>query len=212
MRAKLTVWALTALKKIKQAEDAPILERQTAYGNFEVILLEDTLWVVGRWGNNATSAFRTAYSPYGLTITNKKVEGNTAVFDLLSDVGEFEVSINFPDTASPLLHYAVSFKADEPLTIPYWPKDVLAFSETGKSDSEGELYIKQIGIRTGMIYAGYGGMQKARFYISKTSLPLMITLLPPKPLPQIQLAANGLNGVSRCRQQRKSYSRRAGKW
>lgn len=163
MRAKLTVWALTALKKIKQAEDAPILERQTAYGNFEVILLEDTLWVVGRWGNNATSAFRTAYSPYGLTITNKKVEGNTAVFDLLSDVGEFEVSINFPDTASPLLHYAVSFKADEPLTIPYWPKDVLAFSETGKSDSEGELYIKQIGIRTGMIYAGYGGDAKGSF-------------------------------------------------
>lgn len=160
MEGKLTAWALTALKKLKQHGAEPIIKRQAAYGNFEVILLEDTLWLVTRWGTHATAAFRTAYSPYNLTLTNKKIDGHTAVFDLSSDIGEFQVNVTFPDAETPLLHYTVGFKANEPLAIPYWPKDVLAFSETGSDAGEGELYIKQIGIRTGMIYAGYGGDAK----------------------------------------------------
>jgi hypothetical protein len=54
------------------------------------------------------------------------------------------------------LHYTVKFKAKNTLSIPFWPKDVVIHPK-GKTTKlpEGDIYIKQLGIRSGLLYAGF---------------------------------------------------------
>ncbi|MGY3212399.1 hypothetical protein [Mucilaginibacter sp. HD30] len=131
--------------------DACYVKKIDGY-NFAAHLADDSLWLLVTWPDGATTAFRTAYAPDILVIDKIKEQNNQVIFQLLSAIGQFKVIVSFPQAAVTLLHYQVSFIAARPLFINYWPHDILAGAANAET-CEGNLYINQVGMRSGIIHA-----------------------------------------------------------
>lgn len=155
MQPELTIWAVTATKQLSSLPKEPLLQHQAKDITFNIHLLHDTLWVIASWKGKNRAAFRTAFSPDGLAVKQVTEQGDGALIKLSSALGDFSVDIAFIDNQKPILHYTVNFKANHNLSLPFWPKDVLTIGNNSKKLPEGNTYIKQLGIRTGLIYAGF---------------------------------------------------------
>jgi hypothetical protein len=155
MEPELTIWAATAAEQLSHLNEKPILQRKSEEFTFNVHLLHDTLWVVATWKNKDRTAFRTAFSPDGLALKKLTEHDDRARVQLTSAIGDFNVDIAFPDARKPVLHYTVKFKAKHNLSVPFWPKDVLIIGNKGARMPGGDIYVKQIGIRSGVMYAGF---------------------------------------------------------
>jgi hypothetical protein len=154
MEPKLTIWAVTAAKHLSNLPANPLVRHQVKEFTFDVHLLHDTLWIIASWNNKNRAAFRTAFSPDGLAVKQVTEREDGALIQLSSALGEFNVDIAFHDTQKAILRYTVNFKANNTLSLPFWPKDVLLIDNNSTKQTEGDIYIKQLGIRTGLIYAG----------------------------------------------------------
>ncbi|TSD62890.1 hypothetical protein FFF34_018215 [Inquilinus sp. KBS0705] len=155
MQKEVTIWALNAAEKIARYNGSAIYSYQAGAVNFEVLLLDDSLWIISDWGNKCCVGFRTAFSPGGMTLDKVKERDNGIHINLTGNTGAYNVDIDFPSSQGSILHYLVKFTPRSTLSIPFWPKDVLIVDKDDKTgDTEGELYVKQIGIRTGLVYAG----------------------------------------------------------
>jgi hypothetical protein len=164
MEPELTIWAVTATKQLSNLPGEPLLQHQAKGFTFNVHLLHDTLWVIVSWNNKVHAAFRTAYSPDGLTIKKITEKEDSTLIKLSSELGEFTVSLAFGGIDETILHYTVSFKAGKALSVPFWPKDIIiAADEENNELPDGDIYIKQIGIRSGLMYAGFKKPAKGSF-------------------------------------------------
>jgi hypothetical protein len=109
-----------------------------AYGN--IYLQDDALWLLTR----NLLAIRIAYAPGGgLGIVKDIVRDDGIEFGLKAAAGKLKVKVN---AENDLLHYTISFTPVTDLFVPFWPRDVVAAGD-------GEIYVKQIGTRSGLIYA-----------------------------------------------------------
>ncbi|PWV56924.1 hypothetical protein [Chitinophaga sp. S165] len=152
--AGVTLWAATAMKQLT-GHNSAVFSRQL--GQYELCGSsgEDSFWITVSLNTNIKIAFRTVYSPDGPVISNIAENDDSIVCMLTSLTGTFEVEIKLPAKEKPVLHYTVRFQAAVPTAIPFWPKDLLIIEESSSPhDSEGEVYISQTGIRSGLIYAG----------------------------------------------------------
>jgi hypothetical protein len=155
MQNQVTVWALNAAQNIKQNTNNPIYQKQVSDVWFNVHLLEDSLWIVSDWGGQTYAAFRTAFSPGGMSADQVTETETGANIQLTGNSGSYTVKIDLTVGDDAILHYQTSFTASAPLSVPYFPKDVLMLKkDEGLADTEGDIFVKQIGIRSGLIYAG----------------------------------------------------------
>jgi len=155
MQKQLTVWALNAARKITEKNNTPIYQNEVKGIKFDVHVLDDSLWIVSAREGDTRVAFRTAFSPGGMSIDKITKNNESVKIHLKASIGSFSVDISFPPGTDAILHYQTLFKASAPLTMPYWPKDVLVLKkDEGQGDTDGELFVKQLGIRSGIIYAG----------------------------------------------------------
>ncbi|MFD0763279.1 hypothetical protein ACFQZI_00340 [Mucilaginibacter lutimaris] len=164
MQKQTTIWALSAADKIaKYKGDIHYQYKADAYV-FDVRSIDESLCIVSNWNDKTSVAFRTAYAPGGITVDDVKESDAGAIIQVTGNTGTFIVEINFPSTKNTLLHYQVKFTPRGNLNIPYWPKDVLVFKSDGSlADTEGDLFVKQIGIRSGVLYAGVQKPGKGSF-------------------------------------------------
>jgi hypothetical protein len=164
MQNEVTIWALNAAEKITPDSGSSIYKYLYGPVNFSVRLVDDSLWIVTDWDDESYVAFRNAFAPGGLTIDKVKERDNGTKISLTGSSGNFTVDIDFPPGEHQLLHYTVQFKPSGRLSIPFWPKDILVLSKEGEPlDSKGELFVKQIGIRSGLVYAGIKDPGKGSF-------------------------------------------------
>lgn len=123
---------------------------------FEVIEGRQSLWITAQFPAGGRVALRAAYCPDGeLTVDEISQIGrdNSVEIHLSSTVGPFRVEVHFPQTDRPTLHYKSSLTPSAPLFIPFWPRDVIPLGrDKDVTDSEGIIYAKQEGPRSGLVY------------------------------------------------------------
>jgi hypothetical protein len=156
----LSLLAVAATNQLTDSE--PLFEKKLKDYNFAAHLTDDSLWMEVTWPSAAITAFRTAYAPDILVITNTDEQDDHVVFHLTSAIGKFIVTVSFPESQTMVLHYEVKFTPATPLFINYWPHDILVGSQNSQK-CRGDLYVNQVGIRSGIIHAGIESPGKGAF-------------------------------------------------
>ncbi|MCF6404950.1 hypothetical protein L3C95_18765 [Chitinophaga filiformis] len=147
-------WAATSIKELA-GNNGSLFSKEIGQYKFYGHSGEDSLWIIAALNGQVKIAFRTAYGPDGPVINEVISENNRIICSLTCRIGHFEVEIQFPENEKPVLHYTVRFQATIPMAIPFWPRDIIIIGEDGnRLEHEGEIYIQQSGLRSGLIYAG----------------------------------------------------------
>lgn len=118
-------------------------------------LSEDSFFIKVSWSGGGQLAFRAAYAPGGdLKIGSQKSSANSQIQLVLNSViGKYELEINLPENDIVLLNYKTTLTPGNDLLIPFWPRDIVATSTTGKiENTAGQVLVKQVGTRSGQLY------------------------------------------------------------
>jgi hypothetical protein len=150
----LSPWALSANAELAEAGE-PLYIKSIGKFQFSVHLTSDSIWIHTDMPNAAAVSFRAAYTPGGKLSIDSSAEDDHGFDLLLSSVTvRQKVSIYIDNTTEyPVLRYTTSLKPAKDLLLPYWPKDMLFMTATGRSgDTAGKIHASQFGTRTGFIY------------------------------------------------------------
>lgn len=151
----VSAWAAVAADQLIDCAELIHVETQSGL-SVDLRQTDDTLWIVASRGKGKI-AFRTAFSPDMLVLTQHHEKDGILYFFLRSAIGSFKVRVELPTGTKPVIHFSVSFQPSADFFIPFWPRDILLFDQNGlRNAGSGEVYIRQAGIRTGMIFAGAG--------------------------------------------------------
>lgn len=148
MSGAISIWSATAVDQLGVLLTDPVYTVTIHEFEFSVCKQENAVWIVVTGPEQVKLIFRTAYAPDGLEITHSEKANGGISLDIKAGIGIFSVAVTFPEEGRPLLHYTVTFKPTQDLFIPYWPKDIVV------PDAAGEVYLSQIGLRSGFVYAG----------------------------------------------------------
>lgn len=152
--AEVSLWAATSIKELA-GNNGSVFSKHLGQYEFSGHAGEDSFWITAVLNKDVKLAFRTAYSPDGPVLNDIIKNNNSIICTMSSLTGDFEVEIQFPEQDKPVLHYTVRFHPAVPTAIPFWPRDILVIEESDPlRNNEGEMYISQTGIRSGLIYAG----------------------------------------------------------
>jgi len=160
----VTPWSATAQEDIENSE--LLLERKILDYTYQFYNTGDSLWIVALLPENGKIAFRTAFAMNScFEVANLFDDEETIVIILNSRLGSYEVRVNFPDTANPILHYTTAFTANTPLMIPFWPRDIIPLTQNGNvENTHGKIHMEQFGSRSGLIFASITKPQTGSFF------------------------------------------------
>lgn len=139
---------------------------------FELYCSRDSFWIVSIGTKKERIAFRAAYALNSFFEINSISEtAAKIVVKLQTELGIYEIVIDFPDPESHLLHYKTTFKAHLPLLIPFWPRDILPLTQNGNiENTSGKIHVRQVGSRTGLLFASVKKPKKSTlFYFQNLS-------------------------------------------
>ncbi|GAA3756922.1 hypothetical protein [Flavobacterium ginsengiterrae] len=139
---------------------------------FELYCSRDSFWIVSIGTKKERIAFRAAYALNSFFEINSISEtAAKIVVKLQTELGIYEIVIDFPDPESHLLHYKTTFKAHSPLLIPFWPRDILPLTQNGNMENtSGKIHVRQVGSRTGLLFASVKKPKKSTlFYFQNLS-------------------------------------------
>lgn len=148
----LSPWASGAKEVFAEPEVSEIYRREIKNYLLSVHLTDDSLWFLIRNPNGNRTALRTAFSPNDdLSVAGIKEEDDYLKIVLNCLVGEYLVRLEIPDADMPLVRCITTFTSNEPLFIPFWPRDLMIL---GKKSAlvEGRIHISQNQTRSGLIY------------------------------------------------------------
>ncbi|WP_242661175.1 hypothetical protein [Flavobacterium johnsoniae] len=171
----ITPWSATAQADIENSDI--LLERKILDYTYQFYNTGDSLWIVALMPNNGKIALRAAFAMNGcFEVSNIFDAQDSIVIILNSKLGSYELRVTFPDEASPLLHYTTSFKANIPLMIPFWPRDILPLTQNGSvENTSGKIHMEQFGSRSGLLFAShYKTANGVLFLFSKPYVPIRI--------------------------------------
>lgn len=148
----ISPWAATVHADLENS--TVIWEKEFQKYTFQAFNTGDSLWIVATWPDNGKMAFRPAFGMNScFEVTNLFDDGQTLVINLETRLGKYEVTVSFPDDTAPLLHYTTSFKANQPLIIPFWPRDIIPVTQKGSvENTNGKIHMNQMGSRSGIIF------------------------------------------------------------
>jgi len=148
----VTPWSATAQEDIENSE--LLLERKILDYTYQFYNTGDSLWIVALLPDNGKIAFRAAFAMNSCFEVVNIFDDQTIVIQLNSKLGSYEVRVDFPDKETPILHYTTTFKANMPLIIPFWPRDIIPLTQTGSvENTAGKIHMEQFGSRSGLLFA-----------------------------------------------------------
>jgi hypothetical protein len=147
-------WLLSVLDELGGERRSPRWTYSSNDFSFEVVEGAQSLWIVIRFPAGGEVAFRPAYCPDGELEVDEIQQTDNGIEVLISStVGGFRTILEFPTPDRPMLHCTTTINPVAPLVIPFWPRDLIPLGrETDLTDSEGVIYAKQVGPRSGMMY------------------------------------------------------------
>ncbi|MCM0667069.1 hypothetical protein [Flavobacterium tyrosinilyticum] len=160
----ISPWAATVHADLENS--AVIWEKEFQNYTFQVFNTGDSIWIVVTWPNKGQMAFRPAFGMNScFEVTNLFDDGQLLVINLQTRLGQYEVQISFPNDNAPLLHYTTSFKTNQPLMIPFWPRDIIPLTQNGSvENTNGKIYMNQIGARSGILFASMTKPKTGSFF------------------------------------------------
>lgn len=147
-------WILSLLDELGNEKRAPRWTYSFQDFSFELVEGAQSLWIITRFPAGGEVAFRAAYCPDGkLEIDEIRQKENGIDVEISSTVGGFRMELDFPNPDHPMLHCKTSINPVAPLLIPFWPQDMIPLGrKEDLTDSEGVIYAKQVGPRSGLTY------------------------------------------------------------
>jgi hypothetical protein len=147
-------WMLSLLDELGTERKDPRWTFSLNGFSFELVEGTQSLWIVARFPAGGEIAFRAVYCPDGrLEIDEIQKRKNGIEVQVSSTIGGFRLELDFPHPDQPLLHCATIINPVAPLLIPFWPRDLIPLGrEKALTDSQGIVYAKQVGPRTGLVY------------------------------------------------------------
>ena len=160
----VTPWSATAQEDIENSE--LLLERKILDYTYQFYNTGDSLWIVALLPKNGKIAFRAAFGMNGcFEVANLFDDEEMIVIQLNSKLGSYEIRVDFPDTATPILHYTTNFTANMPLMIPFWPRDIMPLTQNGNvENTHGKIHMDQFGSRSGILFASITTPQTGSFF------------------------------------------------
>lgn len=150
-------WA-AAVKNLFHGQDLPAQFKQEICGyNVQVISLNNSLWIAVTCPRGTQVILRPAYAPNDHLQLGKMIKTESGLtINLSASIGHYKVQLQFPDPEKPLLRYTTTFKANEPLLVPFWPRDlVITGPEDTGAEPEGTIHVSQVGTRSGLQYLNF---------------------------------------------------------
>jgi hypothetical protein len=156
MSTGISVWAATAASELADVTTQPLHTCTVQDFTFEVVNLDDGIWVVANWKNGGKIAYRAAYAPDGLhSVSLKKDRQGNIAIHAGSAIGAYTVTLAFPKSDNAMLRYTSALTPARELAVPFWPRDIIVPADDSKLETKGRVYISQTGTRSGLIYAGF---------------------------------------------------------
>ncbi|MBD1367106.1 hypothetical protein IDJ77_25065 [Mucilaginibacter sp. ZT4R22] len=150
----ISPWA-NAVKTLFHEQDLPAIFQQEISGyNVRVHNLNNALWIAITCPKGAQVILRPAYAPNDHLQMGRVVKNEDGItINLSAGIGHYRVKLQLPDEAKPLIRYTTTITANEPLLVPFWPRDVVVTGpdESG-TDPKGTIYVNQVGTRSGLQY------------------------------------------------------------
>ncbi|MBK0378484.1 glycoside hydrolase family 88 protein [Mucilaginibacter segetis] len=150
----ISPWLLNANAVLNSPALQPLYTMEANGYAFDIVNLEDSVWLVAAWPEKSRIAFRLANSPNDHLVIKKLLTKNKQLTLQISSLfGAYEILIDLPGNEQTILHYKTTLKPSADLLFPYWPRDIVPL---GAPDSEvladGEVMVKQVGTRSGQLY------------------------------------------------------------
>jgi hypothetical protein len=149
-------WA-AAVKNLFHGQDLPALFKQEICGyKVQAISLNNSFWIAVTCPKGTQVVLRPAYAPNDhLQLGKISHHEDGITVHLSATIGLYKVKITFLDKEKALLRYTTIFKANEPLLVPFWPRElVITGPDESDKEPEGTIYIAQAGTRSGLQYIG----------------------------------------------------------
>jgi hypothetical protein len=144
-------WLLNTSAALHEAGRKALFSAKTTGFIFEIFDLGDSCWLLARRPGGGRIAFRLSYSPNyspDISITEKE---NEIRLDIKSLLGAYEILILLPTDLQPVLRYTTTLQPDTSLIFPYWPRGIIPLATANGGLAGGEVYVKQVGIRSGQL-------------------------------------------------------------
>lgn len=149
----ISPWAATVHADLESG--TVIWQKEIMEYTFQAYNTGDSIWILVSWPDHGKMAFRAAFGMNSyFEVTNLLDDGELLVINLETRLGKYEVCVNFPDSDAIVMHYTTSFKANIPLLIPFWPRDIIAVTQKGNvENTNGTIHMNQMGSRSGILFA-----------------------------------------------------------
>jgi len=147
-------WAAAA-KDIFNDQDLPVIFQKNHKGyKIKIHCIYNAVWIATTCPKGTQVILRAAYAPTDhLQIAKLEKSDDVVNIRLRASIGTFKVKLQFLESGGPLFRYTTTLRTDEPLLIPFWPKDMVITGKDGeKKIPKGEVHISQVGTRSGLQY------------------------------------------------------------
>jgi len=148
-------WAAAVKNLFHHEQDIPDIFKQEITG-YTVMMHSagNSLWITVTCPGGTQVVLRPAYAPNDHLQLGKVVKNNDGVtVHLSAAMGHYRVKLQFPDIEKPLVRYTTTFKANNALLVPFWPRDMVITGPRGSNkEPKGTVYISQVGTRSGLQY------------------------------------------------------------
>lgn len=136
--------------------DAEWIAESTADGvSYGLFHKESSLWVRARFGDGAGLAFCLAYAFGGPTrlVNVEPQEPNAWRIRLHTLAGEYNVRVELPDKARPVLHWQTTLRPSSELRVQTWPRDIVPIGVCGDpAGTKGAIHAAQRGITGNVLF------------------------------------------------------------
>jgi hypothetical protein len=147
----ISTWAAVAQTSLKKNEPLKVL----TYLNYQIKIISapDSLWMTTELPHQDQLAFRLIFAGSDpLVIEAIDEHENGLNITARNGSAIYRSNIIFPDPSKPIIRYTTTMKANFPMLIPYWPKDILPLTKDGEISEEGTIHIQQVGTRSGLLF------------------------------------------------------------
>jgi hypothetical protein len=150
----ISPWA-AAVNTLFHEQDLPALFSKEILGyTVKVHTLNNSLWIAITCPKDAQVILRAAYAPNDhLQLGKISLQDDGIIVNVSASIGNYKVSLQFPDNATPIVRYTTFFNANAPLMVPYWPRDMVITSpDASVKKAKGTIHVSQVGTRSGLQY------------------------------------------------------------
>lgn len=123
----------------------------------EVRSTGDSIWAVVIWPKGGRVAFRVAFGINERfdTIDVQPQDGG-CIIEARTRHGVYRTQVFALESERPLFRYTTTFKAAQPLLIPFWPRDIVPLTADGQVENTlGDIHVTQEGGRSGQLFFSF---------------------------------------------------------